>query len=159
MDKVGDTKTGTGAYNVEATTDSKYQDYVLESIIPAESDIDSEGVATFKIKVSPRAGTLLPYGKLYFKLSSAYSGSEDISFGGTVIPDDNDKFKAKPEGMPYIAGTRGDGLALTEAVASITSSGATLEAYVFGDNVTNKSAIVNFIKAISVEYAWVDEAS
>lgn len=158
MTKVGDTKTGTGAYNVEATTDSKYQDYVLESIIPAESDI-SDGDATFKIKVSPRAGTLPPYGKLYFKLSSAYSGSEDISFNGTVSPDDNEKFKAKPEGMPYIAGESGDGAAFIQAVASITSSGATLEAGVFGYNVTNKSAIVNFIKAISVEYAWVDEAS
>lgn len=158
MSKVGDTNPGTGAYNVEATTDSKYQDYVLESIIPAESDI-SDGDAVFKIKVSPRAGTLPPYGKLYFELSSAYSGSEDISFNGTVVPDDNDKFKAKPKGMPYIAGMSGDGIATAQAVASITSSGATLEVGVFGYKVTNKSAIVNFIKAISVEYAWVDEAS
>lgn len=159
MDNVGDTKVGTGAYNVEATTDSKYRDYVLESIIPAESDIDSEGGATFKIKVSPRSGKSPASGNLYFKLTPTYSGSEDISFNGTVIPDDNEKFKANPDGMPYVAGNRADGLATVEAVASITSSGATLEVGVFGYNVTNKSAIINFIKAISVEYAWVDKAS
>lgn len=160
MDKVGDTKIETGSYNVEATTDSKYQDYVLESIIPAESDI-SDGDATFKIKVAPRAGKSPSGGKLYFKLSSTYSGSEDISFKGTVVPDetdDNEKFKATPEGMPYVAGNRGDGLADIQAVASITSSGATLDVGVFGDNVS-ADKIIDFIKAISVEYAWVDEAS
>ena len=130
---------------------------MLESIIPAESNI-SYGDATFKIKVAPRAGTLPSSGNLYLRLSSTYSGSEDISFDGTVIPDDTEKFKAKPEGMPYIAGNRGDGLEDIQAVASITSSGATLKVGVFGYNVAS-SIIVNFIEAISVEYAWVDEAS
>lgn len=132
---------------------------MLESIIPAEADIDSEGDATFKIKVSPRSGKSPASGNLYFKLTPTYSGSEDISFIGTVLMGDNDKFKANPDGMPYVAGNRADGLATVAAVASITSSGATLEVRVFGYKVTNKSAIINFIKAISVEYAWVDKAS
>lgn len=163
MDKVGATKVGTGSYNVKATTDSRYQDYELESIIPAESDI-SDGNATFKIKVAPRTGRTPANGNLYFKLTSAYTGDEDISFNQTVdvsengTPDDltDDRFVAYPAGMPYIAGTRGGGTEINQTVAEITSSGATLEVGIYGYNVS-ASVIVNYINAISVEYAWVDE--
>lgn len=136
---------------------------MLESIIPAEADITKTGNdvdATFKLKVTPRAGKLPPSGKFYFKLTSAYAGDEDISFNGTVATNDKDvTFAPKPSGMPYVAGHRGDGLVDSAAVAELTSSGATLEAGVFGNgkNVT-KALMTEFMKAISVEYAWVDEA-
>jgi hypothetical protein len=157
LDKVGATEVGTGSYNVKATTDSIYQDYELESIIPAESDI-SDGNALFKIKVTPRTGRTPANGKLYFKLKSAYAGDEDISFNGTVSPTgNNDAFVPRPDNMPYIAGTRAEGLEHVEAVAELTSDGATLEVGIYGYNVDN-SAISNFIRVIIVEYAWVDEA-
>jgi hypothetical protein len=98
-------------------------------------------------------------------LTSAYAGDEDISFGATVNTDDDngtpddytdDKLIAVG-GMPYIAGTAGDGTAFNASVAEITSSGATLEVAIIGFKVAS-SAIINFIKAISVEYGWVDEA-
>ena len=143
---------------------------MLESIIPAEADITKTGNdadATFKIKVTPRAGKLPPSGKLYFKLTEAYAGKEDISFIGTVSPTgENNTFVPKPEGMPYVAGSRGDGIARVEAVAELTSSGATLEVGIFGyggfgENGTDvtKDSMVKFMQSISVEYAWVDEAT
>lgn len=153
---------------------------MLESIIPAAADVTKTGTpapagvtntstdaeATFKIKVTPRAGKLPPNGKLYFKLTSSYEGNEDISFMGTVHPDDETgKFVPNISGMPYVAGCRGDGLADSLAVAEITSSGATLEVGVFGYKIgvsglndDSASKMINYIKAISVEYAWVDEA-
>lgn len=142
---------------------------MLESIIPAAADITKTGNdadATFKIKVTPRAGKLPPSGKLYFKLTSAYAGEEDISFNGTVAPDEEtNKFVPRPASMPYVAGWRAEGLEESGAVAEITSSGATLEVGIFGGNVgvsglndTSASKIIDYIKAISVEYAWVDEA-
>jgi hypothetical protein len=91
-------------------------------------------------------------------LTSAYAGDEDISFNGTVSPTgDNEAFAPRPAGAPYIAGMRAEGLEHGIAVAEITSSGATLAIEVYGYNAAN-SAIIDFIKAISVEYAWVDEA-
>lgn len=142
---------------------------MLESIIPAAADITKTGTnadATFKIKVTPRAGKLPPNGKLYFKLTSAYAGKEDISFNGTVHPDDKtDAFVPNTSGMPYVAGCRGDGNEYNESVAEITSSGATLEVGISGYGIVvsgasddSASKMINYIKAISVEYAWVDEA-
>lgn len=135
---------------------------MLESIIPAEADIektDNDASAAFKIKVTPRAGKLPPNGKLYFKLTSAYAGKEDISFNGTVHPDDKTDVFVPNTGMPYVAGCRGSGIVDSGAVAEITSSGATLEVLIlgFGKDVT-KASMVMFMQEISVEYAWVDEA-
>ena len=61
--------------------------------------------------------------------------------------------------MPYVAGMRADGLVESAAVAELTSSGATLKVGIFGTgaNVT-KALMIKFMQAISVEYAWVDEA-
>lgn len=61
--------------------------------------------------------------------------------------------------MPYVAGIRASGIAKCAAVAELTSSGATLKVEIigFGANVT-KALMVKFMQAISVEYAWVDEA-
>jgi hypothetical protein len=142
---------------VKAEDDSRYQDYGLESVIPAEADIEND-TATFNIEVTPRAGKLPSGGKLYFKLTSSYEGDVDASFGGTVATDENDgKFIARPAGMPYIAGNSGDGTYVVSAVADLTSSGATLGVVVFGDgSVNSKSGMVDFMKAITVEYAWVD---
>lgn len=141
---------------------------MLESIIPAAADITRTGKdadAIFKVKVTPRAGKLPPNGKLYFKLTSAYAGKYDISFNGTVATTGkNDTFAPNPEGMPYVAGARGDGLVESYAVAEITSSGATLEVGIYGNNVgvdglnSSVSMMTEFMRAISVEYAWVDEA-
>jgi hypothetical protein len=117
-----------------------------------------DGTAHFGIKVTPRAGKLPSGGKLYFRLTSSYAGDEDISFNGTVAPNgDNDAFVPRPDFMPYIAGMRAEGLEHSAAVAELTSDGATLGVEIYGYNAAN-SAIINFIKAISVEYAWVDEA-
>jgi hypothetical protein len=142
---------------VKTEDDSRYQDYGLESVIPTEADIEND-TATFNIKVTPRAGKLPSGGKLYFKLESSYEGDVDVSFGGTVTPDENDgKFIARPTGMPYIAGDSGDGISVVSAVADLTSSDATLGVVVFGDGSANsKSGMIDFMKAITVEYAWVD---
>lgn len=138
---------------------------MLESIIPAEADIEQEGKnadAAFKIKVTPRAGKLPPSGKLYFKASSSYEGTEDISFIGSVSDTGKDNaFVPNPAGMPYVAGNRADGLFECAAVAEITSSGATLEVGIFGYGMkvaVTKASMIKFMQAISVEYAWVDEA-
>lgn len=136
---------------------------MFESIIPAEAGITKKNkdvFADFKIKVAPRAGKLPQNGKLYFKLTSAYAGKEDISFFGTVLPNGTGgKFTPRVEGMPYVAGWRAEGLEDSGAVAEITSSGATLEVGVLGsgEDVT-RASMVMFMQAISVEYAWVDEA-
>lgn len=136
---------------------------MLESIIPAAADITKTGTdaeATFKIKVTPRTGKLPPSGNLYFKLTSAYAGKEDISFDGTVHPDgETNTFVPNTSGMPYVAGWRANGIVESGAVAKITSSGATLEVGIIGSgkDVTEASMIM-FMQAISVEYAWVDEA-
>lgn len=96
---------------------------------------------------------------MYYKLTSTYTGADDISFGNTVLfdEDNTDKFIAIPSGMPYVAGLRGGGLEFGEAVAELTSSGATLEIGILGYE-TSKSNLIAFMQAISVEYAWVDEA-
>lgn len=135
---------------------------MLESIIPAEANImktDTDAAATFKIKVTPRTGKLPPHGNLYFKLTSAYAGKEDISFDGTVRPiGAGDTFAPRILGMPYVAGSRGEGLVSSAAVAELTSSGATLKVGISGSggDVT-KASMFTFMQAISVEYAWVDE--
>lgn len=94
---------------------------------------------------------------MYFKLSSAYTGEDDISFVGTVSVGLDEKFIANPQDMPYVAGSRGDGLWRVSTVAELTSSGATLNVGVFGFN-TSKANILAYMQAISVEYAWVDES-
>lgn len=138
---------------------------MLESIIPAEAAIEKTDekstYAGFKIKVTPRTGKLPPNGNLYFKLTSAYEGKEDISFFGTVLPTgEKDTFVPRIPSMPYVAGWRAEGIIDSGAVAKLTSSGATLEVGVlgYGKDVT-RASMVMFMQAISVEYAWVDEAA
>lgn len=139
-----------------ATTEPQYQNYVLASVIPAEADLKSEYDATFSITVTPRSGATPSGGNLYFKLTSAYAGSSEVSFGGTVATDEKDEFIARPSDMPYVAGTHGDGISAVNTVAKLTSNGATLSVVVTGDG--SKSSMIAFMKAISVEYAWVNEA-
>lgn len=134
---------------------------MLESVIPTESGIvisGSEAAVDFKVKVTPRVGKTPSGGKLYFKLTSTYAGSADVAFNGTVKPNGAGVFAAYPTGMPYVAGTHGDGLEYTYAVAELTPTGTTLRIEVLGDGAAiTKSAVLEFIQAISVEYAWVDE--
>lgn len=136
---------------------------MLESIIPKDIEkTNKDTYADFKIKVTPRTGKSPQSGNLYFKLTSAYAGKEDISFFGTVLPDgENNTFVPRVPGMPYVAGWRAEGIDESGAVAKITSSGATLKVGILGFDTkvtVTRDSMVKFMQAISVEYAWVDEA-
>ena len=156
-DKVGAKETDNGKYSVVSTSDTQCQDIVLSSVIPPEESIGSDE-ATFSINVASRPGKTLGNGKLLLQLDSDVSGNS--SFLGIVYYKDDTTFELQPSlaDLPYVAGSRADGLYTLDSVSNITGNGVALRFIVLPDG-DSKADVIKFIKGITVKYAWVAETA